>query len=77
MTMKKDAESVRQYRRSIRDADGPKGNEGICIWFFDFLISRTSIMRMIPPWKRNIKKEGTPDGFLLVQRNTINKILVF
>lgn len=39
MKMKKDAESVRQYRRSILDADGPRGNEGICIWSFDFLFN--------------------------------------
>ena len=39
MTMKKDAESVQQYRQSIRGAECPKSNEGNCTRSFDFLFN--------------------------------------
>ena len=36
MTMKKDATSGWQYRKSIRGAERPKSNEGNCTCFFIF-----------------------------------------
>ena len=53
MTMKKDAESVQQYRQSIRGAECPKSNEGNCTCFFYFLISISITMKMI--WQESFQ----------------------
>ena len=55
MTMKKDATSGWQYRKSIR--------KGVCTDFLNFYLTRPKIMIIIC-LEKEYKKERTPDGVL-------------